>query len=63
MVARLLHLVVAETHEKTLEILNMFREKFLEGKMKRMKITIPALIFALIRLIREIHLEHVDTAA
>lgn len=52
-VAKLIHLINGETPAKTVELINVFKTKFLEGEPKRMKYTLPSLIFALFKLIRE----------
>lgn len=53
-VAKLVHLVHGETAKETLALLELFKKKFLDGGPKRMKYTLPALIFALFRVIREV---------
>lgn len=51
-VAKLVHLVRAKTVFTTLEILKLFQGKFMEGEIKRMKFTMPALVFVYIKIIR-----------
>jgi len=53
-VGKLIHLVIGDSVGTTLELLNLFKKKFLEGEAKRMKYTLPSLIFALFKVIREI---------
>lgn len=51
-VAKLVHLVHGKTVLESLEILKLFQTKFLEGEIKRMKYTLPSLIFVYIKIIR-----------
>ena len=51
-VAKLVHLVNGKTLFQTLEILKLFQMKFLEGQMRRMKFTLPSLIFVYLKIIR-----------
>ena len=52
-VAKLIHLINGESLQVTLDLINLFKKKFLEGEAKRMKYTLPSLIFALLKVIRE----------
>lgn len=53
-VAKLINLVMGEDIHSTLELLNLFKKKFLEGEAKRMKFTLPSLVFALFKVIRSL---------
>lgn len=53
-VAKLVHLIETDDLSKTLEILNVFKEKFLEGEMRRMKYTLPSFIFRLFKFLRDV---------
>ena len=53
-VAKLVHLINGDSVHATLELLNLFKKKFLDGEAKRMKYTLPSMVFALFRVIREI---------
>ena len=57
-VAKLVHLVHGKTLFNSLEILKLFQMKFLEGEMKRMKFTLPSLIFVYMNIMR--HLKDED---
>lgn len=62
-VAKLVHLVQNDNPSQSLEILMLFQKKFLDGEIKRMKYTIPSLIFSYMkfaRLYRETEEESVD---
>ena len=53
-VAKLIHLINGDTLGNTIEIIGLFKKKFLEGEAKRQKFTLPALIFAYFRVVREL---------
>ncbi len=57
MVARSIHLIENEDCGVLYEILIMFIQKFKQGEIKRMKYTIPASIFALCRLVRQVNVQ------
>ncbi len=57
-VAKVVHLVRGKTLFNSLEILKLFQMKFLEGEIKRMKFTIPSLIFVYMNIMR--HLKEED---
>jgi vacuolar protein sorting-associated protein 35 len=61
LVARLVHLVTGGSLAQIAEILDLFRGRFLEGESKRMKFTIPSIIFAYINLIHNITLKKDDS--
>lgn len=52
-VAKLVHLVKGADSNLTLQILNLFKEKFLEGEIRRMKYTLPSFVFRIFSLIRD----------
>lgn len=52
-VAKLVHLVKGADTNLTLQILNLFKEKFLEGEIRRMKFTLPSFVFRIFSLIRD----------
>ena len=53
-VAKLMHLIYHKSnHDLYFEILMKFKRVFVKGGLKRMKYTIPALIFSLFRLSNE----------
>jgi vacuolar protein sorting-associated protein 35 len=52
LVARLLHLVYHHNPDVIYDMLTAFRKEFLEGGIKRMKYTIPSLLFAYFKLAR-----------
>ena len=54
LVARLVHLVKGTSLAQIAEILDLFRVRFLDGESKRMKFTMPSIIFAYISLINNI---------
>ena len=53
-VARLVHLVYHHNPDTSYEMLSAFKKQFNEGGIKRMKYTIPSLVFAYFRLARHI---------
>jgi len=51
-VGRLVHLVYHHNPDKIWEMIGLFRKEFIEGGIKRMKYTIPSLVFSYFRLAR-----------
>jgi len=51
-VAKLVHLVMGKTTFETLEILKLFQVSFLQGELRRMKFTLPSLIFVYMKIIQ-----------
>lgn len=56
-VSKLVHLIHGENIQITLQLMSLFKKKFLEGEAKRMKYTLPSYIFALFKVIRHIGME------
>jgi len=60
-VAKLIHLINNPSdYNKTIELLEVFREKLLEGGIDRLKYVIPSLVIEYIKLIKTIKKNNPD---
>lgn len=60
LVARSIHLVDNDNPKINWQILSLFIEKFKEGESKRQKFTIPASVFALFKIARQIREQNIS---